>query len=489
MPDGSQFSEMKVQPHSIEAEQALLGALLLNNGILDRVINLIDQEHFYDPLHAHLYMLIKHFVGKDKLASPVTLKPLISIHEGFEQVGGATYLVRCAETVISATAAPEYALLIRDCWARRCAIEVGTKIIDSAGSTRDPDETTDTIIDIAEGSLAKLRTDTTTQRTLISYRDAMAEGLDLASEAYNRGGVPEISTGLDNADELLGGLQRGRLIVLGGRTAMGKTALALALAGNVADQGRGVVFASFEMPPFEIAQRYASATSASLGTQLPYRDLSGGDMKEDQFRKIIEHARDTEDRPIQIVGEENKEIGRLRAAIRTAHRGFERQGTPLGLIVVDYIQLLRAPHTHSQVENVSYCARDLKSIAKTYNVPVIGLSQVKREVDERKDRRPGLSDLRWAGEIEEAADQVMFVYRQSYYDDRDARELEDDEERAALKFRADQGRRKMEILVEKNRGGPTGARTIWADLPTNRICNEDPTKAPDPRQTDMEGFK
>ncbi|MEM7211965.1 MAG: DnaB-like helicase N-terminal domain-containing protein [Pseudomonadota bacterium] len=197
MPDGSQFSEIKVQPHNIEAEQALLGALLLNNEILDRVISLIDQEHFFDPLHGHIYGLIKHFVSKDKLASPVTLKPLISMHEGFKDLGGPAYLVRCAETVISPTAAPEYARFIRDLWARRCAIDVGNQIIDSAGSTQDPDQTADNIIDLAEGNLAKLRTDTTTQRSLISYRDAMAEGLDLASQAYNRGGVPEISTGLD----------------------------------------------------------------------------------------------------------------------------------------------------------------------------------------------------------------------------------------------------------------------------------------------------
>lgn len=482
-------TEVRIQPHSIESEQAILGALLLDNSVYDRVAQILEPEHFYDPVHAHIFKLIKHFVSKDKLASPITLKGVLGMNEGFKELGGTEYLVRLVGAVVTVSALPEYARMVRDLWARRKTIEVAEQLIQQATDFDNPDQSSDTVIDIAEGELAELRTSVTTSRTLISYAEAMEEGLNLASQAHSRGGTPEISSGIEKIDDLLGGLQRGRFIVLGGRTAMGKTALALALAGNVADQGHGVLMGSFEMPPFEIAQRYASATSSSLGVKVAYRDLSsGGKMDDDQFRKVIEHGRDTQDRTIQLVGEDHKEIGRLRAAVRMAARHYERQGKRLGLIVVDYIQLLRASHTNNQVENVSYCARDLKSIAKTYDVPVIGLSQVKREVDDRKDRRPGLSDLRWAGEIEEAADQVMFVYRQSYYDERDARE-KDDEEASALKFRADKDRQKMEVLVEKNRGGPTGSRTIWADLPTNRICNENPANAPDPRQSDMEGFR
>jgi replicative DNA helicase len=489
MHDNGPSEQIKRPPSNVEAEQQLLGTILLDNTAFDGVNGILEPDHFYDPVHAKIFALAKHFIAKDKIASPVTLKPMLQMNDGFNELGGTDYLIKCVASCIAVSVAPDYARLIRDLWSRRCAIEVAERIIEQASDFENPDQTTDQVIDLAEGELATLRTDTETEKPFVTYAEAMAEAMQLASDAYQRGGEPEISTGMDKLDDKLGGLQRGRLIVLGGRTAMGKTALALQLAGNVADAGGGVLFASFEMPAFELAQRYASTAAHVSGLKMPYRNFATGSMEESQFQHILQQSRDTEGRSLAVVGEDKKEITRLRSSIRTASRHFERKGTPLKLLVVDYIQLAKASHANSRVEEVSYCARDLKSIAKTYNIPVIGLSQVKREVDDRKDRRPGLSDLRWAGEIEEAADQVMFVYRQSYYDDKDAREMEDDEERAALKFRADKDRQKMEVLVEKNRGGPTGQATIWADMATNRVCNENPAHAPDPRQADMGDFE
>ncbi|MEL6963423.1 MAG: DnaB-like helicase C-terminal domain-containing protein, partial [Pseudomonadota bacterium] len=469
--------------------------LLLDNDAGHLVFGIVQNEMFYDPVHARIFEVLKDHIDRGKLACPTTLRTFLGADEGLAELGGPDYLVRMMGAATAVAAAPDFARLIRDLYVRRAAIDVGHGIAERSAQFSF-DQAADEIIDLAEGKLAQLRADTSSESVLHSYESAVSDAMNVANLAFQREGVPEISSGSTRIDDITNGWQRSNLIVLGARTSMGKTAVACSTAVSVAQTGtpdrpgRGVLFASFEMEPFELGQRFISLQCAREGMPIPYRDLAAGKMTEDQFSRSLEVSRDTSSLPIYTVGSNCREFGRLRGAIRQACKAFERQSAPLSLIIVDYVQLGVAAHLKDhKAQEVAFFARELKNLAAEYNVPVLALSQVKREVDDRKNRRPMLSDLRWAGEIEEAANQVGFIYRQAYYDLQDAKGEPDETERQALLARADIAKHRMEIVWEKNRGGPIGTSSLWCDLPTNRIEDEDPSRGPDPRQSDMDDFR
>lgn len=473
MPDGSPPIQNPTQPHNIEAEQALLGALLLNNEIFDRISATIQPHHFYDPVHGRIFEAASSRIQRNTLASPVTLKSVFADDEGLAELGGTDYLARLAGAAVSIVAARDYAQTILDLSIRRDLIRVGEEMQVRATDFTEENEDPQQQISAAEDVLADLRKGTETEATVHTFAQALSEGMTWANDNYQRGGVPEITTGLNRLDKVLGGLGRGRMLMLGGRTAMGKTAMGLEIALGAAEAGTGVAFLSLEMSKGEVSHRAVSRALARKGVSVPYQKIATGDMDEGEFHAALEISRDMERLPLWTSESNARELPRLRAAVRRAEKGLDRMGHPLGLIVVDYLQLVQAADKRLRdTERVSLAAREMKNLARDMHVPVIVLAQVKREVEDRPDRRPRISDIRWAGEAEEAADQVMFVYRASYYLHMDAKAETDGAKRSELIQEANRLSNVLEINVPKNRGGPTGSCTLWCDIGTNDIRDE-----------------
>jgi len=464
MADGTTKLEAEAQtlPHNIEAEQALLGALLVNNEVYDRIANIVNESHFHDPLHGRIFELIARRIQKNTLASPVTLKAFLEDDEGLKEVGGPAYLARLAGASISIFAARDYAQLIYDLAIRRDLIVLGEEIAAKAASVGVESEPTDQIVE-AEQRLYQLGEAGQTDTGFQSFLHAVKEAVDIANAAYLReGGMSGISTGLIDMDRKLGGLHPSDLLILAGRPSMGKTALATNIAFNIAKaykkgirqdgsegtlDGGVVGFYSLEMSSEQLAARILSEAA-----EIPSEQIRRGEMSEDEFRRLVEAAKDLERCPLYIDDTPALPISTLAARARRLKR---QHG--LDVLIIDYLQLVRpATAKDNRVNEVSEITQGLKAIAKELNIPVIALSQLSRQVENREDKRPQLSDLRESGSIEQDADVVMFVYREEYYAEREKpgdHELTKMEE-WQTKMSALHG--KAEVIIGKQRHGPIG---------------------------------
>jgi len=454
-------AEAQTLPHNIEAEQALLGALLVNNDVYDRVTAIVNESHFYDPVHGRIFEIAARRIQKNALASPVTLKAFMEDDEGLKELGGPAYLVRLAGASISLFAAKDYAQVIYDLAIRRDLMEIGDQISAIAASVDVESEPKDQIVD-AEQMLYKLAESGNVDSGFQSFLRTLTSAVDVANAAYLReGGMSGISTGLIDLDKKLGGLHPSDLLILAGRPSMGKTSLATNIAFNIAKaykkgikpdgsegaiEGGVVGFYSLEMSSEQLATRILSEAA-----EIPSEQIRRGDMTEDEFRRFIEAAKDLETCPLFIDDTPALPISSLAARARRLKR---QHG--LDVLIVDYLQLVRpATAKDSRVNEVSEITQGLKAIAKELNIPVIALSQLSRQVENRDDKRPMLSDLRESGSIEQDADVVMFVFREEYYHERikppegDPKFFEWQEEMGRLHGKA-------EVIIGKQRHGPIG---------------------------------
>ncbi|MEE4349112.1 MAG: replicative DNA helicase, partial [Pacificimonas sp.] len=424
----------EAMPHSIEAEQQLLGAILTNNDVYDRVAAIIGPQHFYDPVHARIYEIAASRIAKNALASPVTLKAFMEDDEGLKELGGPAYLARLAGAAISAFAVRDYAQMIYDLAIRRQLIGLGQEISEKARKVEIASEPREQIVE-AEQKLYKLSEQGQTESGFQSFLKAVTDAVNVANAAYQReGGLAGVSTGLIDMDKKLGGLHRSDLLILAGRPSMGKTSLATNIAFNIAKAYRrgltpdgsegavdgGVVgFYSLEMSAEQLAARILSEAS-----EVPSEQIRRGDMTEAEFRRFVDAAKALEACPLYIDDTPALPISQLAARARRLKRTHG-----LDVLIVDYLQLVRpATAKDSRVNEVSEITQGLKAIAKELDIPVIALSQLSRQVENREDKRPQLSDLRESGSIEQDADVVMFVYREEYYHER----LKPSEEDAAF---------------------------------------------------------
>ncbi|MEO0484916.1 MAG: replicative DNA helicase [Pseudomonadota bacterium] len=449
-------------PHSIEAEQQLLGAILTNNDLYDRVASVIGAQHFYDPVHARIYETAAARITKNALASPVTLKAFLEDDEGLKELGGPAYLARLAGAAISAFAARDYAQMIYDLAIRRELIGVGHDIADRAQRMDVTSEPREQIVE-AEQTLYKLAEQGQADSGFQSFLKAVTDAVQVANAAYQReGGLAGLSTGLNDMDKKLGGLHRSDLLILAGRPSMGKTSLATNIAFNIAktyrkglrDDGAegavdgGVVgFFSLEMSAEQLAARILSEAA-----EIPSEQIRKGDMTEGEFRRFVEAAKDLEACPLFIDDTAALPISQLAARARRLKRTHG-----LDVLIVDYLQLVRpATAKDSRVNEVSEITQGLKAIAKELDIPVVALSQLSRQVESRDDKRPQLSDLRESGSIEQDADVVMFVFREEYYAEREKPSDEKLEEMAAWQERMERLHGKAEVIIGKQRHGPIG---------------------------------
>ena len=454
--------EPETMPANIEAEQQLLGAILTNNDVYDRIANLVKPEHFFDPVHQRIFERMAARIQKNALASPVTLKPFFDDDAGLKELGGPSYLARLAGAAISAYAARDYAQMIYDLAVRRELIGLGRDIAAKAQKVEVDSEPRDQIIE-AEQRLYKLGEQGVTERGFQSFLKAVTDAVNMANAAYQRdGGLAGISTGLVDLDKKLGGLHPSDLLILAGRPSMGKTSLATNIAFNIAKahkRGRkpdgsegsvegGVVgFFSLEMSAEQLAARILSEAS-----EVPSEQIRRGDMTEAEFRRFVEAAKALESCPLYIDDTPALPISQVAARARRLKR---TQG--LDVLIVDYLQLLKGTAKDNRVQEVSEITQGLKAIAKELNIPVIALSQLSRQVENREDKRPQLSDLRESGSIEQDADVVMFVYREEYYKEREKPGDHELEKMAQWQQVMEHVHGKAEVIIGKQRHGPIGS--------------------------------
>ena len=450
-------------PHSIEAEQQLLGALLTNNDLYDRISSVINSHHFYDPVHARIFEIASARITTNKLASPVTLKAFLAEDEGLAELGGASYLIRLAGAAISTFAVRDYAEMIYDLAIRRELISVGNDIAAKAARVDVESAPKEQIVE-AEQELYRLADQGETKQGFQSFLVAVTDAVKVANAAYQReGGLAGVATGLTDLDKKLGGLHQSDLLILAGRPSMGKTSLATNIAFNIAraykkgitasgEEGAidgGVVgFFSLEMSAEQLATRILSEVA-----EIPSNQIRRGDFTENEFRRIVDAAKELEAAPLFIDDTPALPISQLAARARRLKRTHG-----LDALFVDYLQLVRgAGRTENRVNEISEITMGLKAIAKELNIPVIALSQLSRQVENREDKRPQLSDLRESGSIEQDSDVVMFVFREEYYKEREKPGDNELDKMVIWQEEMERLHGRAEVVIGKQRHGPIGS--------------------------------
>ncbi len=450
-------------PHSIEAEQALLGAILVNNEAYDRVSEFLDPDHFYEPLHKRIFEAASHLIVGGHLATPVTLKAYFEHDTALEDVGGPAYLARLAAAAVATPHARDYGRAIYDLAVRRELIRLGEDI-QAVAEDSPIDLPPNKQIENAEASLYNLAEKGRYEGGFQPFKTSLTTALDMAAKAYQREGhLSGLSTGLRDLDAKLGGLQNSDLIILAGRPSMGKTALATNIAFNIAkayetkvnETGReevvdgGVVaFFSLEMSAEQLATRLLAEQSG-----ISSEKIRKGQITADEFQQLREATELLQSVPLYIDHTGGIAISTLAARARRLKRQVG-----LNLIVVDYLQLVSSSgriRNDSRVQEVTEITTGLKALAKELNVPIMALSQLSRQVENRDDKRPQLSDLRESGSIEQDADVVMFVFREEYYVER-TQPREDTPEHLQWQEKMQQVHGLAEVIIGKQRHGPTG---------------------------------
>ena len=438
-------------PNNIEAEQSILGSILLQNEIFDDISSLITSINFYDPLHQRVFSAIENLIYKGMLANPITLKNHFEKEK--DDIDVPEYLVKITKFSSSSRQAIEYSKIIYDMYVRRELIKISENTIDTA-KVNDLNISGQKIIENSEKLLFDLAEKGSVGSSLMKFKEAMDLTIEMASNAYkNEEGIVGVPTGLRDIDDRLGGLHQSDLIIIAGRPSMGKTALATNIAFNAAkklqDENKksSIAFFSLEMSSEQLSTRILAEQS-----RITSHNIRRGKISDEEFDKFIETSKTISDLPLFI--DETPAIS-IAALSNRARRIKRLHG--LEMIVVDYIQLMRATinNKDGRVQEISEITQGLKAIAKELSVPVLALSQLSRAVEQRDQKKPQLSDLRESGSIEQDADVVMFVYRESYY-------LEKQEPRPATVEHAE-WQAKMnevsslaEIIIGKQRHGPTG---------------------------------
>ena len=468
-------AEYRVQPHNIEAEQALLGAILVNNEALYRVTDFLLPDHFFEPIHQRVFELIASLVRAGKIATPITLKTFL----GEMDLGGMTasqYLARLAAEATTVINAQDYGRTIYDLAIRRQLIGVGEDLVNTAYDAPVDLPPREQIED-AERRLYELAEKGRYEGGFQKFDGALRLAIDMAAAAYQRaGGLSGISSGLRDLDQRMGGLQPSDLIVLAGRPAMGKTSLATNIAFNMAKAWRGerqpdgsiktvdgaiVAFFSLEMSADQLATRIVAEQSGISSYKIRQGRITEGD-----FARLTDVAAQIEKLPLYIDQTGGISIAQLVARARRLKR---QKG--LDALFIDYLQLLSGSgKSQNRVQELTEITTSLKALAKELSVPIIALSQLSRQVENRDDKRPQLSDLRESGSIEQDADVVMFVYRDEYYlKAKEPRPGTEEHNKWIIEMEAAHGL--AELIIGKQRHGPTGTVQLQFDADVTRFSD------------------
>jgi replicative DNA helicase len=450
------------QPHNLEAEQALLGAILVNNEAMHKVGGYLLAEHFYEPIHGKIFEHAVTVIERGQHATPVTLKTYFERDEALSEVGGAMYLVKLAGSAVGIINAEDYGRAIYDCFLRRQLIVIGEDMVNTAYDAK-VDAPPVGQIEVAEQSLFHLAEQGRPEGGFKPFRDTLTKAIEAIESAYKSDArLIGVSTGLVDLDKMLGGLHRSDMIVLAGRPSMGKTALATNIAYYAAKiraqvnagepdavGGAAVGFFSLEMSAEQLASRILAEA-----TGIDSEKLRRGKLSNDDFLSVVRATEELSRLPFFIDDTPALSI----AALRTRARRLKRQHG-LGLVVIDYLQLIRPVGGRSspdhRVQEISEITQSLKALAKELDVPVLVLSQLSRAPEQRDDKRPLLSDLRESGSIEQDADVVLFIYRDEYYLARQEPRL-DTAEHEKWQQDMESVHNVAEVIIGKQRHGPVG---------------------------------
>jgi replicative DNA helicase len=475
---GPEGAEIAQPPHNLEAEQALLGALLYDNAAYERLGDHLLARHFFEPFHQRIFAAIEEYVRKGQLAEPIVLVERFKKDPAFEELGGVRYFADLVDRAPPIANAWDYGRIVYDLALRRDLIRIGGDIAKVAND--DVETEAREQIERAEQQLYGLAEHGAASSSgFVTFADALTGAVSLAHEAFERdGGLAGLATSLVDLDKKLGGLHGSDLLILAGRPSMGKTALATNIAFNVARsyawepqpdgtrktvRGGVVAFYSLEMSAEQLAMRLLADVSGISSDRLRKGEIDAAD-----YGRVREAALEIQDSPLFIDDTGGLSLAKLAARARR----LKRQAG-LDLIVVDYLQLVTASEgkqAQGRVQEVSEITMGLKALAKELSVPVIALSQLSRKVEERDDKRPQLSDLRESGSIEQDADVVMFVYRESYYLGR-AEPREGTPEHLTWQEDMDRLKGVAEVIIGKQRHGPIGTVKLSFNEDTTRFGN------------------
>ncbi len=472
----------RMAPHNIEAEQALLGAILQNNEAHDRVSGFLEPEHFFEPIHARIYETMAALIHNGKQATPITVKTFFESEEPIGDLTVPQYLGRLAANATTIINAKDYGRTIYDLSVRRNLITIGEDLVNSAYDSP-VDFPPDSQIEDAEQRLYEIAESGKYGQGFETFSSALTQAIEMAGNAYERdGGLSGIATGLRDLDFKMGGLQSSDLIILAARPSMGKTSLGTNIAFNVARarvqalegnpdiaaddrrlDGAVVGFFSLEMSSEQLATRILSEQSG-VSSEKIRRGMIG----EDEFRRLRDASQSLSGLPLFI-----DETGGLAIAQLAARARRLKRQHGLGLIIVDYLQLLTGSGRRAaegRVQEVTQITTGLKALAKELEVPIIALAQLSRQVEQREDKRPQLSDLRESGSIEQDADVVMFIFREEYYLER-AEPSPGSPEHQEWRAKCEAIHQQAEIIVGKQRHGPTGTVRLHFDGNVTRFSD------------------
>ena len=464
--------DQRFAPHNLEAEQALLGALLVNNPSYAKVEAFLLPQHFADPVHARIFEAIGLAISRGQIADPLTLTQYFERAGEIDSIGagtayGAGYLGQLAASVVTIVNAHDYGRVIHDAWLRRQLVAIGTEAVNDAHDyTLDSDGAAQ--IEAVQKRLLEIQTKT--GQPSVTMAEAVQRALVQAEKAFQRKGIIGVSTGMAALDYVIGALRDSDLIIIAGRPSMGKTALATTIAVNAARAGHPVFFASLEMSSEQLAARVMSAEVDISSVPIARGEITG-----DDFARMVDAAPVLGRLPIEIDENPALTVSQLRLAVRRWHARRTRMPgvkSELGVIVVDYLQLMnwdggRHGRPENRVQEVTEISKGLKAIAKEFKMPVVALSQLSRQVESREDKRPMLSDLRESGSIEQDADLVLFCYREAYYLERAEPEKRNTESDDAFATRHRHWADRMltmrdlaEVICPKNRHGAVGTARL-----------------------------
>ena len=441
-------------PSNIEAEQALLGSILINNDIIDEISNMVNSKIFYDPAHVKIFEVIENLNNKGMIANPITLKNFFEKDNMLGEVGGTEYLVKLTRFSSSTKQAIDYAKIIHEMFLRRQLILISDKLSSDTLNANSEEQNAENIIENTEKSLFDLAERGSFSQSFLKFNQALDQTIEMATLAMqNDQGIVGVPTGLTDLDEKLGGLHKSDLIILAGRPSMGKTALATNIAYNAAQnilkrqEKSSVAFFSLEMSSEQLSTRILSEQA-----RIKSDDIRRGKVTEEEINRYIETSRNIYNLPLYIDETPAITIATLSNRARRIKRLFG-----LSLVVVDYIQLMQSnlSKNEGRVQEISEITQGLKALAKELSVPVLALSQLSRAVEQRDDKQPQLADLRESGSIEQDADVVMFVYREEYYLERKQPKL-GSIEHAEWQSKMNDVNGLADIILGKQRHGPTG---------------------------------
>ncbi|HEX5258048.1 MAG TPA: replicative DNA helicase [Sphingomicrobium sp.] len=482
-------SATQVLPQNVEAEAALLGALMIDNRLVEDIQLKLKPHHFFEPLHGRIYEAVLKLTDSNRVANPVTLRPLFEADESMKEVGGPSYLAQLTGSGAAVIGARDFAGQIYDLALLRALIGVGRDLVEGALDTSE-DVAPLAQIERAETELYKVAEEGGAEGKAKSFSEATKEALEMAERALNSGGhLSGFTTGLESLNAKIGGLHKSDLIIVAGRPGMGKSALGTNIAFAAAQRflkdlddgiepsksaGAPAALFSLEMSADQLATRILAEQSG-----ISSENLRMGRISQQEFRQLARAAAELQSLPLYI----DDTPGLTIAALRTRARRLKRQ-KGIGLVVVDYLQLLQGSGKNSndnRVQEISEISRGLKQLAKELDVPVIGLSQLSRAVEQREDKRPQLSDLRESGSIEQDADIVLFIYREDYYL-ASHQPTDDHPDFAEWKEKMERAYGRAEVIIAKQRHGATGKIHLRFDSRITKFSDSaDDSYLPEPR--------